>query len=53
MFVLLIGNQRDTAVRGLARKLAETRLALRLEGAGTNARRELAFGKGFSCLHAI
>jgi len=53
MFVLLLEYLRVTAVRGLVRKSSETRLAPRLEGAGQNARRELAFGKGYSTLHAM
>jgi len=43
----------DYSRAGLARKLTETSHALRLEGAGTYARRKLAFGKGFPFLHAI
>ena len=53
MFVLLADNLYVIAVRALAGKLTENRLALRLEGAGTDARRKLAFGIGFSSLHAI
>ena len=45
--------QSVTAIRVVNRKEAKLLVPILIEGAGTGARRELAFGKGFSCLHAF